>query len=148
MLHPKDLRGKVEMVFQATLEEPNSFLKRESASVMLKKDERCLQKPCSKLNISIVSDDMIFWQVEATKKMNLFLICLPFWWWSVIVSWLRQCWGWMFLVQGIGCTEQEAKMLLEDAVEQWAAALTWWLVIQSSPNTSNMGQLLIFLIVF
>ena len=60
MLHPKDLRGKVEMVFQATLEEPNSFLKRESASVMLKKDERCLQKPCSKLKISMVSEDMIF----------------------------------------------------------------------------------------
>ena len=36
--HPKDLRGKVEMVFQAALEEPNSFLKRESAWVMLKKD--------------------------------------------------------------------------------------------------------------
>eukprot|EP00434_Breviolum_minutum_P040277 symbB.v1.2.035786.t1/scaffold4901.1/size52642/5 len=47
----EDLRGKVEMVFQAALEEPNSFLKRES---------------------------------------------------------------WMFLVQSIGCTEQEAKILLED----------------------------------
>ena len=37
--HSKDLRGKVEMVFQAALEEPNSFLKRESAWVMFKKDE-------------------------------------------------------------------------------------------------------------
>lgn len=34
--HPKDLRGKVEMVFQAALEEPNSFLKRESAWVMFR----------------------------------------------------------------------------------------------------------------
>lgn len=34
--HLKDLRGKVEMVFQAALEEPNSFLKRESAWVMFR----------------------------------------------------------------------------------------------------------------
>lgn len=81
--HSKDLRGKVEMVFQAALEEPNSFLKRESAWVMFKKDEwwsENWKKPCSKLKSSIGSEDMIFWQIEATNKMNSFLICLPFWW--------------------------------------------------------------------
>ena len=89
MLHPKDLRCRVEMVFQAALEEPNSFLKRESTWVMPKKDGMSDGwKSCdySKLQCSIVSEDMIFWQIEATKKMNSFFICLPFWWWSAVVS--------------------------------------------------------------
>ncbi len=33
----------------------------------------------------------------------------------------RQRWGWMFIVQSIGFTEQEAKMVLQDPVELWAS---------------------------
>ena len=59
------------------------------------------KKPCSKfgklqlslllllsfLLLSIVSEDMIFWHIEAIKTMNSCFLCLPFWWWSVIIPW-------------------------------------------------------------